>query len=65
MNEDFNYGGPSHIRTKDAFPEINIFRSCGEGYDDIIMENPEVFMVVSTSQEIILLSSRLTTYAMA
>lgn len=64
MNEDFNYGGPLHIRTKDDFHR-NIFRSCGEGYDDIIVKNPEVFKVVSTSREIFLLSSRLTTYAMA
>lgn len=56
---------PRTLEQKMTFTEINIFRSCGEGYDDIIMENPEVFMVVSTSQEIILLSSRLTTYAMA
>lgn len=56
---------PRALEQKMIFTEINIFRSCGEGYDDIIVENPEVFMVVSTSREIFLLSSRLTTYAMA
>lgn len=57
--------GPRTLEQKMIFTEINIFRSCGEGYDDINVENPEVFMVVSTSREIFLLSSRLTTYAMA
>lgn len=57
--------GPHTLEQKMIFTEINIFRSCGGGYDDIIVENPEVFKVVSTSREIFLLSSRLTTYAMA
>lgn len=32
---------------------INIFRSCSEGYDDIIVGNHEEFKVGSTSQEIV------------
>lgn len=57
--------GPHTLDQNQIFTEINIFRSCGEGYDDIIVENPEVFKLVSISQEIFLLSSRQTTYAMA
>lgn len=34
------------------FMQIHIFRSYGEGYDGIIVENHEEFKVLSTSQEI-------------
>lgn len=62
MNEDFNYGGPRTFNQNMIFTEINIFRSCGEGSNDIIEENHEVFKVASTSREIFLLSSRHTIY---
>lgn len=64
MNEDFNNGGPRTLDQNMIFTDINIFRSCGEGYGDIIEENHKVFKVVNTSQETFLLSSRHTIYAM-
>lgn len=45
--------GPRMLNQNMIVITINIFRSCSESYDDIIVGNHEEFKVGSTSQEIV------------